>query len=204
MASSSLICWKRSMTKWTRMKRTNIQTSIRIRNTNQPSNVPTNRLQSCRWFSDGSQTSMSAEEVSTIAQRGRAAETSSEATHAIANQDSGATDKTPRNVKVWNSSDMIRRNMIWDDTTRHDTCQGEIVNCYDSFCGWLLISYKNLIDSNFQKLPLLSHFSEYSWKPCHNQSYLERRNSFNFLLKNLKESISLIWLGRAFQFVTAV
>ena len=29
-----------------------------------------------------------------------------------------------------------------------------------------LISCKNLINSNFQKLPLSSHLSESSWKPC--------------------------------------
>ena len=32
------------------------------------------------------------------------------------------------------------------------------------------ISCKNLIDSNFQKLPLLLHFSARSWKPCHNHN----------------------------------
>ena len=30
------------------------------------------------------------------------------------------------------------------------------------------ISYKNLIDSNFQKLSLLLQFSARSWKPCRN------------------------------------
>ena len=40
---------------------------------------------------------------------------------------------------------------------------------------WSKISYKNLIDSNFQKLPLVIHFSARSWKPCPNGGPLERK-----------------------------
>ena len=34
-----------------------------------------------------------------------------------------------------------------------------------------LIYYKNMIDSNFQKLPLMLHFSASSWKPCHTHNH---------------------------------
>ena len=37
------------------------------------------------------------------------------------------------------------------------------------------ISYKNPIDSNFQKLPMLSDFTESSWKLCRMQKHLQQR-----------------------------
>ena len=39
------------------------------------------------------------------------------------------------------------------------------------------ISYKNLIDSNFQKLSLLLQFSARSWKPCRNQDSIRDRTT---------------------------